>query len=100
MGQAKRRFEQNQKGWGVYIIGDCEWWIAESAEQAVIHATFEYQWKPEDVPTEEVRKLTEDELIKSEYHCMQSDRVTTFKEEFDRRCRMVLDCPDIFAQEL
>lgn len=83
----------------VFKVSDCDWWIAETAQQARDSAAQFYGDDAEDCvfDLEEVQELSFEALCGTKYFD-EDDRVTrTFAEQLLKRIMEGANTPEIFA---
>lgn len=83
----------------IFQVNDCDWWMAESAEQARNSAIEAYGGDDDDcvLPLEEIEEVSATEMERLKFHDEDEEETRTFKEQLAKRIREGAAKPEIFA---
>jgi hypothetical protein len=81
----------------VFQVSDCDWWMAETAEQARDSAVECYGADLDDFPLDEIDELSDDQMQSLKFYDEDENVTRTFAEQLSRRIREGATKPEIFA---
>jgi hypothetical protein len=81
----------------VFQVSDCDWWLAETADQAR-DAAIEFYGGDDCVSElDEVVEVPDDELERLQFHDEDDDTSRSFKEQVAKRIKEGANKPELFA---
>lgn len=81
----------------VFQVSDCDWWMAETAEQARESAAECYGTDLDDFPLDEIKELSDEQMVTLKLYDEDEETTRTFAEQFSKRIREGVTKPEIFA---